>query len=360
MKKTALYDRHIELGAKIVSFSGYELPISYPEGIIREHQAVRKKVGIFDISHMGEFIISGSDALDFLQKLTTNDVSKMEVGDAQYSAMCYADGGIVDDFIVYRREDEYLMVVNAANKEKDYQWLETNKFGDVNLQDCSSDYSLIALQGPQSREILFKLNKSVHDLKFYKSIEATILGHTVILSRTGYTGELGFEIYGGDDAVRDIWDLILVDKQVQPVGLAARDTLRMEMKYCLYGNDIDKDTNPIEAGLNWIIAFDKGDFIGSDALAKVKENKLTRCLVCFILEERGIPRKGYDIYVDGEIVGSVTSGTQSPSLERGIGLGYVKIGFHKSGQDIFVLIRNKPIRGKIIKPPFINNTSIMS
>lgn len=359
IKKTSLWDRHIAAGAKMVPFCGYEMPINYPDGINAEHNIVRNAVGLFDVSHMGEFIIQGPGALEFLQNVTINDVSKLEVNDAQYSAMCYDDGGIVDDLILYRKPDGYFMVVNASNIEKDFNWLKKHIPAGVTLENKSDEFSLIAIQGPRSRDVLSAITDTDLNLKFYSYTDTVIAGHQVMLSRTGYTGELGFEVYASHEAVQHIWDALMETGQVKPAGLAARDILRMEMKYALYGNDIDQTTNPIESGLGWITALNT-DFIGKETIAKVKAEKPSRRLVTFEMIERGIPRHGYEIEIDGENVGVVTSGTQSPSLKKGIGIGFIKLGQHKSGQEIQIIIRNKPVKAVIVKPPFVKNTSIMS
>ena len=356
--KTALYDIHVELGAKIVSFAGYEMPVTYPIGIQNEHHAVRNSAGMFDVSHMGEFWITGEGSLEFLQHVTINDVSKLEIGDAQYSAMCYEDGGIVDDLILYRKSEGYFMVINASNIGKDLDWLVQHKPENTNIENHSERYSLVALQGPESRVILAQFTDADLSLKFYSYVDATICGHSVMLSRTGYTGELGFEIYASNKAIVDIWEAFQ-KVGVVPCGLASRDILRMEMKYCLYGNDIDQTTNPIEAGLGWITALSKDNFIGKSVLISTKENKPNRRLVTFELNERGIPRHDYRIQSNGVDVGCVTSGTQSMSLSKGIGMAYINKGFAKAGNAIDIMIRNKPISATIIKPPFVKETSIL-
>ena len=357
IKETALYNSHVQLGAKLVPFAGYKMPVSYSNGIQSEYFAVRDEVGIFDVSHMGEFTIDGSGSEAFLQKMTINDVEKLQIGEAQYSALCYPNGGIVDDLILYRKSGGYFMVVNASNIEKDFNWLSEHKTEDVNLKNVSDDYSLFALQGPKSRDILSRYTHANLKMPFYTFEDALVCGYPVMVSRTGYTGELGFEIYGDANSLVYIWDK-LINLGVKPAGLAARDILRMEMKYCLYGNDIDKTTNPIEAGLSWITALTKSDFIGKDALLEIKKNRSTRQLISFAMEERGIPRQGYEIFVDSQKVGIVTSGTQSPKLKIGIGLAYVNKPFHKTGQNISIQVRNKFISAKIIKPPFIKETSL--
>jgi len=356
-KKTALYKSHQALHAKMVSFGGFEMPVSYPKGIQSEYFSVRNDVGVFDVSHMGEFIIKGSGALQFLQKLTINDVSKLEVGQAQYSAMCFEHGGIIDDLILYRKSDGYLMVVNATNIQKDYDWLSSHAPNNVYLENISDDISLIALQGPNAREHLSSFTDVNLDMPFYTFEEGTLMEYPVMISRTGYTGELGFEIYGTSDVIIYTWNQ-LIESGVHPAGLAARDILRMEMAYCLYGNDIDETTHPLEAGLNWITAMDKGKFLGYDKIQEAKSSGLNRRLVAFSMDERGIPRSGYEIFHNDDKIGIVTSGTQSPVLNKGIGLAYVDLPFNQSGQKISVQIRNKRLNAVIIKPPFINKTSL--
>ena len=357
IQKTALYTSHQALNAKMVPFGGFKMPVSYADGIQSEYFAVRNDVGIFDVSHMGEFIITGNNALEFLQKVTINDVNKLNVGEAQYSAMCYPDGGIVDDLILYRKSDGYFMVVNAANIEKDFNWISQYASNDTHLENISSDISLVAIQGLRSRELLSKFTDANLEMPFYTFEETTVCGFSVMVSRTGYTGELGFEIYASEAAIITIWN-DLIKAGAQPAGLAARDILRMEMAYCLYGNDIDDKTNPLEAGLSWITALDKGEFIGSDRIQQEKKDGQKRRLISFAVEERGIPRPGYEVYAEGEKVGFVTSGTQSPSLNTGIGLAYVDMPFNKIGQQISILIRSKHLEAVIIKPPFIKNTSL--
>ena len=357
IQKTALYTSHRALNAKMIPFAGFEMPVSYPQGIQSEYFSVRNDVGIFDVSHMGEFFITGPNALQFLQQVTINDIRKLKVGQAQYSAMCYVDGGIVDDLILYRKSNGYLMVVNAANIEKDYDWLSQYITSDTHLENISRDISLIALQGPRSRELLAKLTDVNLEMPFYTFEDGDVSGFPVMVSRTGYTGELGFEIYASEEAVITIWN-ILIKEGVQPAGLAARDILRMEMAYCLYGNDIDNKTNPIEAGLSWITALDKEKFIGFERIQQEKSEGSKRRLVSFTMEERGIPRPGYEVYTERKNVGFVTSGTQSPLLNTGIGLAYVDTPFNKIGQQISIQIRDKNLGAAIIKPPFIKNTTL--
>jgi aminomethyltransferase len=289
--------------------------------------------------------------------MTINDVSKLQIGGAQYSAMCYTDGGIIDDLIIFRKSEGYFIVVNASNIQKDFEWLNQYISDNVCLENVSENYSLIALQGPKSREILSKFTDVNLKMPFYSYMDGIVCECSVMVSRTGYTGELGFEIYGDNNSIVCIWNE-LVSAGANPAGLAARDILRMEMKYCLYGNDIDNTTNPIEAGLSWITALATTDFIGKDAILEAKNNDQSKQLIAFIMEERGIPRQGYEIFVDSKKVGVVTSGTQSPKLKIGIGLAYVERPFHRVGQGISINIRDKFVSAQIIKPPFIKGTSL--
>ena len=360
-KNTPLFDRHIELGGNMVSFGGYLLPTHY-SGINLEHLGVRSKAGLFDVSHMGEFIISGSDAESFLQKVTVNDVTSLSVGQAQYSAMCYANGGIIDDILIYKKKNEFMLVVNAANNEKDLDWLKSHAKGGIRIENMSDDIGLVAIQGPRSRNILQTLTDSnLTNIQFYHFVEGRLNGKKAIISRTGYTGELGFEIYANSDDIGEIWDAIMKagqDKGLEPAGLGCRDTLRMEMKLALYGNDIDDTTNPIEAGLGWITRLGKTDFMGKKALLEAKAN-VTRRLVCLEMTERAIPRQGYTILMNDESVGIITSGTMSPSLETGIGIGYVNRPFDKSGTELLVDIRGRMKSAVVVKPPFYKNGSLM-
>lgn len=355
MKQTPLYQKHIDLNAKMVDFAGYQMPIQY-SGIIQEHNAVRNASGMFDVSHMGEFLINGEEAESFVNYMTVNDVTSLKVGDAQYSAMCYDHGGIVDDILIYKYEDKFMLVVNASNLEKDLQWLEDHKPESVTIENKSDEIGLIALQGPRTRDILQQmLGVDLTDFAFY-----TFIVHDgMTIARTGYTGELGFEIYGDQNSIIDVWDKVMATGRVEPCGLGCRDTLRMEMKFCLYGNDIDENTNPIDAGLGWITKLNGDDFIGKDVAIYAKEERV-RHLAAFEMVDRAVPRKGYVIYADGEKVGMVTSGTQSPSLQKGIGLGYVPFGKHKPGMDIEIDIRGKMKKAVIIKPPFYKQGSAQS
>ena len=360
MKKTAFYDIHQRLGGKIVEFAGYAMPVQY-SSIIEEHKCVRSAVGVFDVSHMGEFEIRGRDALALVQKVTANDAAKLSRGEAQYSAMCYPDGGIVDDLLVYSFDDHYMMVVNAANLSKDFEWIVSNKGSmQVDVIDKSDSISMLAVQGPKSLEVLQKLTAvELKEIPFYSFVTGKLGGVEMVISRTGYTGELGFELYFDSDvpASETIWNAVMeAGKEfgIKPVGLGARDSLRLEMGYCLYGNDIDKTTNPLEAGLGWITKLDKGEFIGRDVLLGVKAKGLGRKLVGFTISgERAFPRHGYPIQSESKVVGNVTSGTLSPILEKGIGLGYVPARSSRPGSFIDVLIRNKSIKAEITKLPFI-------
>lgn len=358
MKKTAFNNIHKRLGAKMVEFAGFEMPIQY-SSIIAEHKAVRNSVGVFDVSHMGEIFITGEKALDFVQYITINDASKLYPGRVQYSAMCYPDGGIVDDLLVYKLSDtEFMLVVNASNIEKDFNWMkENNKFG-VKLENKSDEYSLLAVQGPDSEKVLHKLMKKAPGLEYYHFTKGKIAGVDMIISRTGYTGELGYELYftGNESVAEKIWNEIFVagkEYDIQPVGLAARDSLRLEMGYCLYGNDIDQTTNPIEAGLGWITKTEKPEFIGKEAILKAKENGPNKKLVAMISDEKFFPRHGYDIMVNGNKVGTVTSGTLSPVLEKPIALGYVDKPYNAPGIEVKFKIREKEFKARVIKLPFV-------
>ena len=357
MKEVALAARHKELNAKMVPFAGYNMPISY-EGVNIEHQNVREKLGVFDVSHMGEFLITGDKALELIQKITTNDASKLEDGKAQYTVMPNETGGIVDDLIVYRiNSEKYLLVVNASNIDKDWNWIAQHNTMDATMRDMSDEFSLLAIQGPKAAEAMQSLtNVDLSNMKFYTFEVAEFAGiDKVIISATGYTGSGGFEIYFKNEDAEQIWDRVMEagkDYGIKPIGLAARDTLRLEMGFCLYGNDIDETTSPIEAKLGWITKFTK-DFINSEALKKEKEEGPKRKLIAFELEERGIPRQGYEIEdEDGKVIGEVTSGTMSPSLEKGIGLGYVPSEVAKFGNKIFIKVRKKSIPAVQVKLPF--------
>ncbi len=358
MKNTALTHVHEALGAKMVPFAGYKMPVQY-EGINLEHQTVRENVGVFDVSHMGEFLVMGDDALELIQSITSNDASRLIVGKAQYSCITNDVGGIVDDLIVYRlAEKEYMLVVNAANIEKDWNWITSkNTFENVSLMNRSDEYSLLAIQGPKAVEAMQSLTKHyLFEIKFYNFVVGEFAGVSdVIISATGYTGSGGFEIYCKNEDVEHIWNEVFKagkDFGIKPIGLAARDTLRLEMGYSLYGNDIDDTTSPFEAGLGWIVKFTKS-FTSSDNLSEQKQKILNRKLVAFEMDGRGIPRTTYDIVnEEGTYIGKVTSGTMSPSLKKGIGLGYVNSTYSDFGSKIFIQIRNKQLPATVVKLPF--------
>lgn len=362
MKLTSLYDAHVKLNAKIVPFAGYKMPVTY-EKISNEYKSVRKKCGMFDVSHMGQIQIEGKDSLDFLQLLTVNDITKIGNFEAQYSAMCNLDSGIIDDLIVFKFSNfKFLIIVNASNTNTILDWLnQYKKDFEININFMNKSHSLIALQGPKSREILNSISKDPITISFYNFLETTLFDSSVIITRTGYTGELGFEISAEHKIIQKIWDYF-IELDVSPCGLAVRDILRMEMKYCLYGNDISTTTNPIEAGLSWIVNFDKGNFLGKKHLLKLKNNQKQRRLIGFEMTEKAIPRKGYSVYIKDNMqyvkVGNVTSGTHSPTLSKGIGMAYVDSPHHKIGSLIYIEIRNKFLSAKIIKTPFIKNTSL--
>ena len=357
MKDTALSAIHTALGAKMVPFAGYNMPVSY-QGINIEHQTVRENVGVFDVSHMGEFFITGPNALSLIQRVSSNDASKLEDGEAQYSCFPNEDGGVVDDLIVYRiAADKWLLVVNASNIDKDWAWINAHNTMEASLENSSDHYSLLAIQGPKAIQAMQSLTQeNLSAIKFYTFKINTFAGvENVIISATGYTGSGGFEIYCKNTQVEKIWTKVLeagADWGIQPIGLAARDTLRLEMGYCLYGNDIDDTTSPLEAGLGWITKFNK-DFINSDSLKKQKELGISKTLVGFELTQRGIPRQGYAIVdAQGNTIGRVTSGTMSPSMGKGIGLGYVPIALKEVGSQIHIQIRNKIVPAMVAKLPF--------
>lgn len=358
LKRTALYQKHTQLGAKMVPFAGYEMPVSY-SGVNDEHLTVRNAVGIFDVSHMGEFLIKGNKALDLIQYITTNDASKLVDKRVQYSCMTNNNGGIIDDLLVYRwSETEYYLVVNASNIEKDWNWIKQHNTFGAEMQNISDEMSLLAVQGPKAIHTLQKLtNIPLDKIPYYHFDKGTMAGISdVIISNTGYTGAGGFEIYIPNEKAEKMWDAILeAGKEfgIKPCGLGARDTLRLEMGFCLYGNDINDTTTPIEAGLSWITKFSK-NFIAKDILLQQKEKGVSKKLVGFEMIERGIPRQHYPIVdANGNTIGEVTSGTQSPSLNKAIGMGYVKTEFSKPDTEIFILIREKPIKAKVVTLPFL-------
>ncbi|NQV30661.1 MAG: glycine cleavage system aminomethyltransferase GcvT, partial [Candidatus Marinimicrobia bacterium] len=348
---------HRSLDAKMVPFAGYEMPIQY-EGILAEHECVRTRAGLFDVSHMGEFWVLGAQALEFVEFATTNNVASMAVGQVQYSTMCFENGGIVDDLLIYKFIDRFMLVVNASNLEKDWTHLAgIAKNYEVQLSNASDGVSLLALQGPESKKIMSKLTSAnLDNLAFYHFGIADVAGISMILSRTGYTGELGYELYHDPVESETLWKAIMEageEFNITPIGLGARDTLRLEMKYCLYGNDIDETTTPLEARLNWAVDLNKGDFLGRDALVKQQKNGVHRFLVAFEMLDRGLPRHGYEIFFGDDLVGVVTSGGQSPSLKKGIGLAYINKPHHKLDTELSIDIRGRKLAIRVVKPPFI-------
>jgi len=357
MKNTALTDKHIALGAKMVPFAGYNMPVQY-EGVNAEHETVRNAVGVFDVSHMGEFVLRGPNAEALIQKFASNDVSVLFDGKAQYSCMPNGKGGIVDDLIIYRvNANEFFIVVNASNIEKDWNWISSLNDLGVEMENLSDEYSLLAIQGPKAAEAMQSLTDvNLKDMVYYTFAHGTFAGvENVMISATGYTGSGGFEIYVKNKDINHVWDKVFeagADFGIKPIGLAARDTLRLEMGFCLYGNDIDDTTSPLEAGLGWITKFTK-DFTDSDFLKKQKEEGIKRKLVAFEMVDRGIPRHDYPIQdANGNVIGKVTSGTMSPSMKVGIGLGYVTTEHSALDTEIFIEIREKGVKAKVVKLPF--------
>jgi aminomethyltransferase len=356
-KRTPLYNKHVEAGAKIVPFAGYDMPVSYT-GINAEHEAVRTAVGMFDVSHMGEFIVKGPGALELIQRVTSNDASKLFDGKVQYSCLPNSNGGIIDDLLVYRMsEEEYMLVVNASNIDKDWDWIVSQNTGGVELKNISDKTALLAVQGPKATAALQKLTDvDLASLEYYSFVRGTMAGFdNVIISATGYTGAGGFELYITNENAEALWDAVMeAGKEfgIAYAGLGCRDTLRLEMGFCLYGNDIDDTTSPIEAGLGWITKFTK-EFTASDIIQGHKTNGTSRKLVGFTLEERAIPRHDYEVCdADGRIIGKVTSGTQSPSLKIPIGMAYVETAFSKIDSEIYIKIREKLSKAKVVKLPF--------
>ncbi|MFQ5679779.1 MAG: glycine cleavage system aminomethyltransferase GcvT [Gemmatimonadota bacterium] len=362
-RRTPLYEEHVELGARLVPFAGFAMPVQYAAGIRAEHRAVRTAAGLFDVSHMGEFRVRGPDVWELVSYVTTNDPARLAVGQAQYSVMCLPGGGIVDDLLVYRMGDEDCrLVVNAANEEKDWQHLSAHATGfDVEIQNESEAVALLALQGPAAREVLQPLTPTGLDsIRFYHFLTGEVAGISAAISRTGYTGEDGFELYVGAAEAPELWRRLLAAGEaagLQPAGLGARDTLRLEMGYALYGNDIDEDTSPLEAGLGWLVKLEKGEFVGRDALRGQKENGVARRLRGFRLTERGFPRSGYDVVFRGETTGTVRSGTLSPTLEQGIGTTYLPSDAGP-GDPLAVRIRDREVAARVVKMPFYSGGSL--
>ena len=358
LKSLVLHQKHIDLGGRMVPFAGYQMPIQY-SGVVEEHMRVREAVGIFDVSHMGEFYIQGEGSLELIQKISSNDASKLDIGKAQYSCMPNDKGGIVDDLIIYKMsEDGYMLVVNASNIEKDWNWISECNTRNVQMKNQSDNMCLFAVQGPKAINTLQRITDvDLSAVEFYSFVVGEIAGiSNVIISATGYTGSGGFELYVDNANALELWEAVMdsgKEEEILPIGLGARDTLRLEKGFCLYGNDIDDSTSPLEAGLGWITKFTK-DFINSDALRKQKEEGVKRRLVGFVMTERGIPRSGYEILSeDGSVIGTVTSGGQSPILEKGIGMGYVPKEYSKKGTAIKIQIRKKQITAEVVKVPFV-------
>jgi aminomethyltransferase len=357
MKDTALTAKHISLGAKMVPFAGYHMPVQY-SGINAEHETVRKAVGVFDVSHMGEFILKGEKALDLIQRVCSNDASKLYDGKIQYAYLPNKTGGIVDDLLVYRIDEKtYMLVVNASNIEKDWNWISDFNTEGVDMKNISDRTSLLAVQGPKAAQALQSLTDiDLSAMEYYTFKKGTFAGiENVLISATGYTGAGGFELYFENSAADKIWDAVFTAGEaygIKPIGLGARDTLRLEMGFCLYGNDIDDQTSPIEAGLGWVTKFTK-EFTNSSSLKAQKDNGAANKLVGFEMVERGIPRHDYEITdADGNTIGRVTSGTQSPSLQKAIGLGYISKEYAEEGSEIFIKIRDNKVKAKVVKPPF--------
>jgi len=360
-KLTPFHERHVAAGGKMVDFAGYDLPVQF-HGIIPEHVRVRTTVGVFDVSHMGRIEVRGKDALGFINRMTTNDTGKLATYQAQYSVLCYPDGGIVDDLVVYRLPDRYFLVVNGANNAKDTAWLQEHLSGDVKMENITVAQAQLAIQGPKAEAVMQKVcSIPLAPVGFYWAVQCEVAGVDALVSRTGYTGEDGFEAYLPAASALKVWDAIFASGKefdIEPIGLGARDTLRMEMKMALYGNDIDKTTNPIEAGLSWVVALNKPEgFIGSDVLKRMEAEKPTRRLVCLEMQDRSIARPHYPILAGGQPIGSVTSGTLSPSVNKGIALGYVKRQFAKAGTEVQVDIRGRNAAALIVKPPFYKHGS---
>jgi aminomethyltransferase len=359
LKRTPLHDIHVALGGKIVPFAGYEMPVQYAGGITAEHKAVREGCGIFDVSHMGEFWITGDRAVDFVNYVTTNDVAALAIGQVHYSTILNDRGTIEDDCLVYRFADRIMMVVNASNAAKDFAHISKHaaRFG-VNLTDASDDTALLAVQGPKAAEILQGLTATdLSSIKYYHFVEGAVAGHAAIISRTGYTGEDGFELYIPNESAVPLWNALLATGRVTPAGLGARDTLRLEMGMALYGNDIDDTTTPLEAGLAWLVKLNKGDFVGRDALVAQKERGLPRRLVGFTMPERSFPRHGYPVFYDGAPSGEVRSGTMSPTLGIPIGTAYLPLAGTKEGSTFEIEIRGKRLPATVVKPPFYKDAS---
>jgi aminomethyltransferase len=362
IKKTPLYEKHAQAGGKLVEFAGYMMPIQY-EGIIAEHELVRSRAGIFDLTHMGEIEITGKQAVEFVNHLITNDVASLSPGEIVYTAICREDGGILDDALAYRTSDGVYMVVNASNKDKIYKWMEKQiqNRQEVKIKDLSDETSLVAVQGPDAEKIVQKITSmDLSGMEYYTFVKGNAAGAEGIISRTGYTGEDGFEIYIDNNDAEKIWDALVSAGEpfgMKPIGLGARDTLRLEAKYALYGHELGEDVTPLEAGIKWVVNFNKGDFIGRDALVKMEEEKPPRKLVGFELTKPGVPRHEFPVLdKSGREIGKVTSGTHSPTLKKPIGLALVERESVKRGDEIDILIRGRKTPGKVVKTPFYTGT----
>lgn len=357
MKQTPLYENHVELKGKIIDFGGWALPVEYT-GILAEHEAVRTKAGLFDVSHMGEITVKGQDAEKYIQMIVTNDITTLSDNQIAYTTMCYPDGGVVDDLLVYKYNNEnYLLVVNASNTDKDYEWFKRNEFGNITVENVSEKYALLALQGPNAQEILQKLvTEDLNTIEYYHFLDnVDVSGIKALVSRTGYTGEDGFELYFAPEDAIKMWNLLLEtgkEEGLIPAGLGARDTLRFEATLPLYGHELERDITPLEAGLGFCVKLAKEDFIGKEALAEQKAVGLKRKLVGFEMVDRGIPRSHYDVYADGNKIGYVTTGSFSPTLKKNIGLALIEAGFAKEGTEIEIAVRNRNLKAVVIKKPF--------
>jgi aminomethyltransferase len=363
LKRTPLYEDHVAAGGKMVPFAGFEMPVQYPTGITAEHKAVREAVGLFDVSHMGEFVVRGRQALDLVQRISVNDAAKLEVGQAQYSAMCTETGGVVDDLLIYRFPDRYMLVVNAGNLDKDWAWVQSHAEAfDVDVQDVSEQTGLLAVQGPRARETLRSVASiDLDSVRYYRFAEGTVAGIPTVISGTGYTGEDGFELYLDASDVAVVWRAVLEAGRpagIVPAGLGARDSLRLEMGYALYGHELDDAHTPLESGLGWVTKLDKPDFVGRDALVAQKSAGVARRLVGLVATERGFPRSGYPVVAGGESVGVVTSGTMSPSLGVGIAMGFVPSELSTKGTALEIDARGRPIAAVVSSTPFYTKGSI--
>jgi aminomethyltransferase len=361
LKRTPLYQAHIDLGGKMVDFGGWNMPVQYTAGVIEEHMRTRTNAGLFDVSHMGEIWVEGEDAIAFVNRLTTNDVTKLVDGQAHYSALTNENGGVVDDLLVYRfDQDKLLLVVNASTTDKDWDWITSNKGSEnVTLTNASADYCQIAVQGPLAKVILEKLTDTdLDEIKYYHFTTGLVDGVDTIISRTGYTGEDGFEVYAAADAARQLWDKLLdagyygTENGILPAGLAARNTLRLEAGMSLYGHELSDEITPLEANLGWITKLQKGKFTGSDKLSKQKETGVSRRLVGFEMIDRGIARDDFDVYIDGDKVGYVTSGSPAPFLHKNIGFAFVPVQFAKVGQELKIDVRGKHLSAEVVPVPF--------